>query len=263
LEQEEQRRIFEAIQKENSIERKELYTPKKLLIEEVEDKTCFITKQIVIEGSSLLSPSEQAALTGPYIGACNSLDAINNLVKIISNSYLDNGYITSKAYLKPQNLSPGKVIISVMEGRIEKFLAKNVNVENIFLGYTDYTLNIRDLEAGIEQLERLRSQRVTFKLSPGSLPGYSIVEIVGQKADPKWYGSIAVNNFGNDQSGPMQLSVSATYENLLNLNDIVSVSLNSSQHQDNKNDSFGNSFSYAFPLNRFYTTLSYAEFTYH
>ena len=43
-----------------------------------------------------------------------------------------------------------------MEGKIDKFVVKDLNTDLIFFNMNNKTLNLRNLEIGIEQLERLK-----------------------------------------------------------------------------------------------------------
>ncbi|RLM22816.1 hypothetical protein BIY29_11320 [Brenneria alni] len=45
-------------------------------------------------------------------------------------------------------------------------------------------LNLRDIEQGMEQLNRMPTQQVSIEILPGSKPGYSIVNLTRKKQIP-------------------------------------------------------------------------------
>jgi hemolysin activation/secretion protein len=79
-------------------------------------------------------------------------------------------------------------------------------------------LNLRDLEQGIDQINRLSSNNASLDIQPGSEPGSSEVVILN-KASAPFRGSFSVDNQGSKATGRTQLGVTLVSEGLLELNE--------------------------------------------
>lgn len=83
------------------------------------DSRCFPIKDIELKGADSLSYSEQNRLLKPYIGQCLGVTQLNELLKVITDHYIEKGQVTSRAYLPQQDLSAGHLKVLVVEGRLE------------------------------------------------------------------------------------------------------------------------------------------------
>jgi len=79
----------------------------------------FEATSIEVSGITLLSKTEIDALTAPYIGRKLTLADVNNLIRDITNAYIEKGYVTTRAAVPPQDFSSGKLVIIVIEGKVE------------------------------------------------------------------------------------------------------------------------------------------------
>lgn len=250
---EQQKKIFNEQKDDANIKRNKADDTKLLEIEKDSiEENCIKVKKININNSTVFEDKDFEELIAPYLNNCNGMKNLSNLRDKISNLYIDKGYVTSRAYFKPQDLSTGIVDIDIFEGKIEKIEEEGVNTSTLYLYFEDRILNLRDLEVGIEQAQRLSSQKVDLQLIPGTKTGYTIVKIVGENISKPYYGNIGVNNLGTRKTGKNQISTNFVYENLLNINDIVNLNLNSTNNilKDN-NKTLSSMFSYSFPIERF------------
>jgi hemolysin activation/secretion protein len=87
------------------------------------DTRCFPVKGIDIKGAEHLSPSERESLLKPYVGQCVGVTQLDELLKVITQRYIDKGLVTSRAYLPQQDLSGGQLSLLVVEGRLEQLQA--------------------------------------------------------------------------------------------------------------------------------------------
>ena len=265
LQENEERKIFNNKMKNiNYIEENKTYDTKAINIED--DKTeesCIKIENINVKESTIFNRNNFEDLIKPYLNNCNGIKNLNNLTNKISNMYIEKGYVTSRAYIKGQDLSNGIVDITILEGKVEEIVNKNVNSKNIYSEHKNKILNIKDLEVSIQQAERLKSQSVSLKLLPGTKSGYTIVHILGTKTSEPYYGDISINNFGSKKTGKHQISGSFTYENLLDLNDILSIRLNSTDNViKSNNNTLGNSLSYSIPYSRALFSFDYSNSEY-
>lgn len=182
---------------------------------------CFAIRQITLQQATLITPDKQAKLVAPYINQCLSLARINQLVREISEWYVQRGYITSRAFLTEQNLSHGILTITVLEGRLEEIRLQGVRSRQLTMAFPTSAgriLNLRDIEQGMEQINRLRTTPVQIEIIPSAKPGYSIVNLTSTPEFPLTLG-LNMDNSGQRTTGTGQLSASLVGNDLLGIAD--------------------------------------------
>ncbi|MEN4535094.1 ShlB/FhaC/HecB family hemolysin secretion/activation protein [Pantoea agglomerans] len=182
---------------------------------------CFEINQISLQQASLITPDTQKRLVAPYINQCLSLDRINQLVRAISEWYVQRGYITSRAFLTEQNLSHGTLNITVLEGKLEAIHLQGASARQLNMAFPTRAgriLNLRDIEQGMEQINRLRTTPVQIEIIPSSQPGYSIVNLTSTPEFPLTLG-LNMDNSGQRSTGIGQLSGSLVGNDLLGIAD--------------------------------------------
>ena len=130
---------------------------------------------------------------------------------------MDRGYVTSKVYLKPQNISGGVIEIYAIEGKVEDFKNDDLYIKSAFFNQKEDYLNLRDLEVGIENINRLKSNSAKLKLEPGTQPGLTIIDVENNKSAFPINGYVNYNNFGSNPTGEHQFALNTNIENLLNI----------------------------------------------
>ncbi|MEN4524842.1 ShlB/FhaC/HecB family hemolysin secretion/activation protein [Pantoea agglomerans] len=182
---------------------------------------CFEINQISLQQASLITPDTQKRLVAPYINQCLSLDRINQLVRAISEWYVQRGYVTSRAFLTEQNLSHGTLNITVLEGKLEAIHLQGASARQLNMAFPTRAgriLNLRDIEQGMEQINRLRTTPVQIEIIPSTQPGYSIVNLTSTPEFPLTLG-LNVDNSGQRSTGVGQLSGSLVGNDLLGVAD--------------------------------------------
>lgn len=264
LRYEEQKKIYEAQTKELQ-PAEAIYTeltPIPLTKESNATQACIKIETIDTTSITLVEKEALEALKKPYIHRCDTMHDINTLVKKINNIYIERAYITSRAYIKPQDLSKGHLVISAMEGKVESVNGNNISTGLVFPFIENSFLNLRELEVGLEQLNRLQSMQATMSINPGKEEGSSQIEITGKKIGSSIHGVLGANNYGTEKSGKYQFSGSVGWDNPLGINDLLTVNLNTTDKQDSDNNSLGNSISYGLPVDRAYLEFIYSRFEY-
>ena len=213
---------------------------------------CTHIEEITLENSELIDEDEFKILIKPYLQRCDTMQDINALVKKINNLYIEKAYVTSRVYIKAQNMSHNKLVISTMEGKIEKVEGKDISTSLVFPYTEESYLNLRDLEVSLEQLNRLRSVQATMDINPGTEVGYSNIVINGKKVRSAFHGSLGIDNYNTDKLGNLQITGSIGWDNPLGLNDLLTLNINTTDQQDKDNNSIGNSISYGLPIGRAY-----------
>ena len=257
---EKQKEIFEKLEKNqnntilyNNVKKPEELPPK--------NEKCFNIKKITENTLTLLNTNEKETLFGKYVGTCSTLTDLKNLTNKLTSNYIDKGYITSKVYLLPQNISLGEVKLHAIEGKVSSIFPSKSYINNVFLEQKGDFLNLRDLETSIELINRLPSNHATMKLLPSSKTGYTDIHIENNTTS-RINGSIGINNFGTKKTGKVQGSFSLSLDDMLGISDQLSINLNSTDKHFSDENSVGDSYYYSFPIGHFLNTISYRKTSY-
>lgn len=182
---------------------------------------CFTISRIDVDGTTKLPASAIAKLTAPWVNQCLDVPRLTELTNAISDWYISRGYITSRAFLTEQDLSSGVLHIAVLEGKLQQIRLEGVPLRTLkmtFPGLEGKILNLRDIEQGMEQLNRVRQTPVEIEILPGSQQGFSIVNLTAAPEFPL-NGSVSFDNSGQKSTGTGQLSGALFANNMLGLAD--------------------------------------------
>lgn len=194
----------------------------------LEDGACADVDAFDVQGAELIPVDVMNVMTGEYAGRCLTLEQINTLLADISNWYLDRGYVTTRAYLPPQDLTTGTLQIVVVEGRTQDIrfspgMAERNRLATAFPRFEGRRLNIRDLEQGLDQLNRLPSNNAKLSLEPGEKTGETVV-VIENTPDKRIRFTGTEDNTGSRSTGLRQRTLEAEVDDLLGINDMWSVS---------------------------------------
>ena len=182
---------------------------------------CFTVNRIVLDGATLMDARRQQKLLSPWLNQCLDIARINQLTNQVSDWYISQGYITSRAFLTEQDLRSGELHLAILEGRLEKIRmdgASGRELNMTFPGLEGKILNLRDIEQGMEQINRARTTPVQIEILPGDKQGWSIVHLTAAPEFPL-SGSVSVDNSGQKSTGVGQINAGLNGNNLLGLAD--------------------------------------------
>ncbi|HEY9804936.1 MAG TPA: POTRA domain-containing protein, partial [Candidatus Obscuribacterales bacterium] len=182
-------------------------------------------KDIEVMGSTIFGPRELDPIVQPYEGRSLTLEQLRTVADAITQLYLNQGYITSRAVLVDQTITDGIVRIRVIEGSLEQIEVegnRRVNTsyirDRIRLG-AKTPLKKDDLE---DQLRLLKIdplfKNVEASLRAGDQLGQSILTVRVSEADPfDFY--LNADNYSPPSVGSERLGISAVHRNLTGLGD--------------------------------------------
>ena len=182
---------------------------------------CFVISRIELSGATLFSPSAKKSLIAPWVNQCLDIARLNTLTNAISDWYISRGYITSRAFLTEQDLSSGVLHLTVLEGKLQQIRLEGVPARTLKMTFPRLEgkiLNLRAIEQGMEQLNRVRQRPVEIEILPGDTQGYSIVNLTATPEFPL-NASASFDNSGQKSTGTGQLSGALYGNNLLGLAD--------------------------------------------
>jgi hemolysin activation/secretion protein len=190
----------------------------------------FLVRQIRVTGNTVLE-TEIADIVNHFLADHDTatFDELISLRSLITQLYINNGYINSGAFLpNNQDLSDGEVEIQVVEGRLEDIQITGLTrLQEVYirsrLNLANSTpLNRQDLEEALQLLQlNPLIQQVNAELTAGSAPGQNILLVEVKEASPFQLG-VGGDNYQSPSIGAEQFSVQASYDNLLGLGDRIS-----------------------------------------
>jgi hemolysin activation/secretion protein len=193
------------------------------------DERCWLLSGTRVAGVTLFSNAELSTHIKPYVAACMGVTQINRLLAEITRLYVEAGYIASRPYLISTPAAGHPLDIHVEEGYVEAIELTDqslpVSLRGAFPGMLGKPLNLRDLEQGLDQLNRLRSVDLTADIAPGSKPGASrIILHFAQHGPSRWGLGLGVDNLGSAGTGRDRNAISLSLDSPLELNDSLNLS---------------------------------------
>ncbi len=213
--------------------------------------------KIQVIGSTIFDQDELNPITQKFEGRVVTLEELRNVADAITQLYLNQGYITSRAILVDQAVTDGVVQIRVIEGTLEEIrvegtrrLNPNYIRSRVRLG-AGRPLNTGKLE---DQLRLLRIdplfKNIEASLRAGSGVGQSILVVRVTEANPL-EGSLGVDNYSPPSVGSERLGVNLRYRNVTGLGDEIA----GSYYHTTTSGADIFDFSYRIPLNAMNGTL--------
>ena len=223
---------------------------------------CFSITQIRLSGASLMPAARQRELLSPFEGQCLGSSRLNELLKVITQYYIDKGYVTTRAYLPQQDLSDGELEVLVVEGRLEGIdssaIASERELAMSFPGEVGEPLSLRELEQLVDQLGRLPSRPAQLELLPGKEVGGSRVQLKGEPDKP-WRVGLNRHNDGDVSTGEQQWGASLDWDSPLGLADQLSLRGGGDTVSDHWQHSANQSLYYNLPYGWWTFSYSYSQ----
>jgi hemolysin activation/secretion protein len=203
------------------------------------EEFCFQINEINLEGIESLPSSQVNELINPFVNSCMGQTAVDSILQVLTQAYLDEGLITSRAYLPEQDLASGQLTIVVIEGVIEDISFALIKDEkaspgklrrfnSAFPTKPGKLLNLRDLEQGIDQINRVPSTQAQLDIAPGLTIGGSILQVAYAEED-KTRLRFTFGQTRRDVSYEQTASLLFETDNILGVNDTWFLGLSGSQ----------------------------------
>lgn len=193
-----------------------------------------LIQDIQVIGSTVFSDDRLNAITQPYEGKSLTLEDLQRVADEITQLYLNDGYITSRAILADQEIRDGVVRIQVVEGSLEEIQVEGT--QRLHPGYVrrrirlgaSTPLNPTKLE---DQLRLLKLnplfENVEASLRPGTGIGQSI--LIVRVTEAKAFGSqLSVDNYSPPSVGAEEFGINLQHLNLTGNGDTLAAAFDRS-----------------------------------
>ena len=120
-------------------------------------------------------------------GGCYDVAAIQALQRRLSNWLTHRGYVTSRVLLPEQRLASGELKLVLVAGHIDDVRVDGLSEKLARMALPNKEgalVNLRDLEQGIENLNRVQGVDASFDLAPGEEIGETRIDVRGTRTRP-------------------------------------------------------------------------------
>ncbi|MEI2261056.1 ShlB/FhaC/HecB family hemolysin secretion/activation protein [Stenotrophomonas indicatrix] len=201
-----------------------------------QEQPCVLIDRIVLDGEG--AKDFQWALAAadpredPASGRCLGTEGINVVMKRVQNAIIARGYVTTRVLSAPQDLNTGTLTLSVVPGRFREAVfteadGRHPAIANALPIRSGGLLNLRDIEQGLENLQRVPTVTADIKIAPadgeGAAPGQSDLNIDWKQRSPV-RASLTLDDAGSQGTGKLQANATLSLDNPLGLNELFYVS---------------------------------------
>lgn len=185
----------------------------------------FVVNSIQLVGSTVFTDEDFAELFAQYTGRPVTFNELLQLRSAVTQRYVDEGFLTSGAFIPPQTLEGGMVTVQVVEGVIEDI--EIVGTERLNPDYIRSRLGLSaqppiNANTLLEGLQRLQIdpliETVSADLQAGVKPGTSILRVEVTEAD-SFELSIGLDNGRSPNIGSLRRQITLAEGNLFGIGD--------------------------------------------
>ncbi|MCT7325477.1 ShlB/FhaC/HecB family hemolysin secretion/activation protein [Ralstonia mojiangensis] len=203
----------------------------------------FVIREVEFTGDKVLPSSDMQAIVAPFLGHKLGRNRVNLLLRRLTETFIERGYITTRAYLGPQNLASGVMKVNIIAGRVGGYTLNGTQLRPLaadahpfqtegggvltdagtawaFGSGVGNVLRLPDLEQGVDQINRLRRNQAEIQILPGQSPGDSVIAIANRPGDRFFY-DVGMDNYGSTQTGKQRYRVSAEADNVIGLQESI------------------------------------------
>lgn len=221
-------------------------------------------KNIKINGATVLTEATLLAAIGDFEGQTFDMAGLRGLALKVSAKYRDAGYPFARAFIPPQTLANGELVIQVIEGQ---YGAIQTNGEEPFKSAAEpYFARLQPgqviestlLERITLLVDDLPGVAITPVMKPGAQVGTGDLDVKVERTNPQEF-QVGLDNHGNYYSGEWRARASATLNSPFLMGDQLSASALYSQE-----NLWLLSFNYAAPVGHdgLRANVGYAETSY-
>ncbi|EMA4138527.1 ShlB/FhaC/HecB family hemolysin secretion/activation protein [Cronobacter turicensis] len=160
-------------------------------------------------------------------GKCVGINGLKIIHKAVQNRLIEHGYITTRVLIPRQHLKSGTLKFDILPGTISDIVFKGdggkyIHAINNFPDLPGDVLDLRGLEQGLENVQRIPGSNASIHLLPGKQPGETQVEVT--RTQPKhWRLGAWADDSGSKYTGRAQGGMALYLDNLSSLNDMFYV----------------------------------------
>ncbi|WP_083580968.1 ShlB/FhaC/HecB family hemolysin secretion/activation protein [Enterobacter sp. SA187] len=229
---------------------------------------CFAINRVEISGKDALPrwlPLQHIASQAE--GRCLGGKGINLLMSTLQNRIVDHGWITTRVLAPSQDLKSGTLKLAIVPGNIRHVALTDdsddyIQLYSAFPAHEGKLLDLRDIEQGLENLQRLPTVEASMEIVPGEKPGESDV-VITRKQSKMWRLGLSLDDSGTETTGRYQGGATLSLDNPFSLSDLLYFS--ASHDLDNKGGKGSKNYTahYSVPFGYWMLGVTGSDFDYH
>lgn len=194
------------------------------------------------------------------IGHCLGGKGINALMSALQNQLINHGYVTTRILAPKQNLNSGELILTILPGTVRqvKFTPQSgryISLLNSFPAKPGALLDLRDIEQGLENFQRVPTVQASMEIIPGERPGESDI-LLDWKQSKMWRLGLSLDDSGSRTTGRYQGGVTLYVDNPLSLSDTLYLNAGKSLQPHDDKGTHNYIGQYAIPFGYWMTSLT-------
>ncbi|MEE9345626.1 MAG: ShlB/FhaC/HecB family hemolysin secretion/activation protein [Methylococcales bacterium] len=234
-------------------------TPAKKSVAE-DASTRIFAKGFRFNGHTVFSDAELEAIAEPYTERELSIAELEQLRYLLTQHYVEHGYLSSGAVLPSQSFNDGIIEFKIIEGTLNEIrisgtehLNPDYVKDRLMLG-AGPPLNSAELQERFSLLlQDPLIERMEGRLAPGLTAGQSLLDLSVTRAQP-YQLSLSTDNHRPPSTGAVQGRLDGLVRNLTGFGDTLDISLGYSE------GSFTYGGGFSIPINRYDTRLSFRAY---
>jgi hemolysin activation/secretion protein len=196
-----------------------------------DDSVTLFVEGFQVVGNTVFSPEELATVLKPFTKRSLTLTELLQARSAITQLYVNAGYVTSGAYIPPQEPKDGIVTIQVIEGSVSEIQVSGNR--RLRAGYLQSRLGLGtktpfNINRLVERLRLLKLnpliENITAELSAGIAPGTSILTVQVTEADSFKLDVSADNYYQPSSVGAWERQIELKEANLMGFGDGLNLS---------------------------------------
>ncbi|MCK8539428.1 ShlB/FhaC/HecB family hemolysin secretion/activation protein [Yersinia ruckeri] len=232
------------------------------------EKPCFVIDRITLSGTEPLPhwlPLQR--LADQAQGQCLGGQGINLLMSQLQNRLIDHGYVTTRVLAPRQDLNSGTLALQIVPGKIRHVELKpgsdrHVTLFSAFPARPGNLLDLRDIEQGLENLQRVPTVQASMELVPGAAPGETDIGL-NWKQSKIWRLAASLDDSGTRSTGRYQGGATLFLDNPLSLSDLFYVSAGGSIKNRGEKGTNNLTGHYSLPFGYWTAGITASSYDYH
>lgn len=229
---------------------------------------CFPIHKVVLSGEEKLPrwlPIQHLGVEAE--GRCLGAQGINLLMSTLQNRLVDHGYITTRVLAPSQDLKSGVLTLVIVPGYVRQVRLtpdsdRYIQLYSTFPPREGELLDLRDIEQGLENLQRLPTVKAHMEILPGEQPGESDIE-VSWKQEKMWRLGASLDDAGTKSTGRYQGGLTLSLDNPFSLSDLLYVSASHDLDQGGGKGSKNYTGHYSVPFGYWMFSVTGNDYDYH
>ncbi|MCC8367586.1 ShlB/FhaC/HecB family hemolysin secretion/activation protein [Xenorhabdus sp. PB61.4] len=231
------------------------------------ESPCFVIHQVMLSGQEDLPhwlPLQR--LADQANGHCLGSQGINLLMGNIQDRLVSHGWVTSRVLAPQQDLRGGELKLVVLAGKIHQITRTSESNHYATLytaipAHEGNLFDLRDMEQGLENLQRLPTVQAKMELVPAAKPGESDI-VIHRQQSRYWRVGSWVDDSGNKSTGRYQGGLMLALDNPTSLSDLFYVTASRDLGFAGKKNTKNYSVHYSVPFGYWQFGVTGSHYTY-